>query len=110
MSGGQWDYCGSRIQDGLETVSADQEALAHWPVTTRLLKALAQPLYDVEHDMDWALSGDTLISDADDIAMAAKIVDAVLKACPDAWFPRGKWATIQAVQDRALEREQVRYD
>lgn len=32
----------------------------------------------------------------------------LLKIMPDTWFPRGKWATIQAVQGRMAEHEEGR--
>ena len=59
----------------------------------------------VERDMDYDLSGDSHIPDdeAFDRAAFAAVLDALLKAAPDAWFPRGKWATIQAIQARAAK-------
>jgi len=99
MSGGHWDYEGFRLQQGLLTVGQAQEL---WPLTTQAFVALANPLFDAEHEMDWAMSGDTNPSEVDDTAMFKALLEALMKIAPDSWFPRGKWATIQAVQDRVV--------
>ncbi len=101
MSGGHWNYVGAVIRDSLETIARDDEA-GRWPITRALFAALAPVLTDAEHEMDWDLSADSLIpGDATwDRATAGKVLDAVLRPLPDEWFPRGKWATIQALQGR----------
>lgn len=55
--------------------------------------------------MDWDLSGDTKIEPDEDFnrKQFGTLLDELLKIAPDEWFPRGKWATIQAVQARAEE-------
>jgi hypothetical protein len=65
-----------------------------------MFETLAGVLYATEHAMDWDLSADATNPHTDE-QMAGMILDAVLKVCPDEWFPRGKWATIQAFQERA---------
>ena len=98
MSGGHWDYVGYRIHDELRMIGTDEEAVEKWPVTTAMFAALSEVLHEAEHQMDYALSGDT--ESPSDLPMAERIVTAVLTAAPNGWFPRGKWATIQAIQDR----------
>lgn len=106
MSGGHWNHCGGRIARDMERISNDEDARTYWPVTCALFGAIGEALREAEHQMDWALSGDTLPEDVSDAAMTAAILDvlnAVLKAAPDAWFPRGKWATIQTILERATK-------
>ena len=102
MSGGHWNYAGAIVRDGLETVSEDQDARDRWPLTAAAFKALAELVYRIEHEMDFALSGDSAIIDdgAFDRRDVGELLDGILKITPDAWFPCGKWATIQAIQGR----------
>jgi hypothetical protein len=107
MSGGHWDYCGSRIRNELERIADDQQVTARWPLISQLFRNLATIVYDAEHEMDWDLSSDSHI--ADDKVFQRSVVGAVLvsamKAAPDEWFPRGKWATIQVMQGRITDSE-----
>ena len=84
MSGGQWDYCGSRIRSELEMIAEDPLVRKRWPRIARLFADLSQIIYDAEHTMDWDLSGDTVIPDdkkfevricADALASVIKILD-----------------------------------
>ena len=102
MSGGHWDYSGIRLQDILEIIATDEEMKTRWPDLAQLFGELGPILYDIEHDIDWDFSGDSSIKDDRKFSDAAigKIFEAAMKAAPDSWFPRGKWATIQAVQER----------
>lgn len=61
MSGGHWDYSGYPIQTRIEAIANDPQVRKRWPRTAAVLKALAPVLYEIEHDMDWDLSSDTLI-------------------------------------------------
>jgi len=101
MSGGQWNYEDKRMRDVFEEIG-DEEVKRRWPKTAEMIKLLGSSLCDVTHEMDWDLSGDTHHDDdkAFDRECQAKLLDAVLKTCPDEWFPRGKWGTIQAIQER----------
>lgn len=105
MSGGHWDYQSHRIEDALNTISEDEIVRTRWPVLGKLLQALGQELAKCEHDMDWDISGDSSIKDdaAWERERLGAILEATMKAAPDEWFPRGKWATIQAVQGRMGE-------
>jgi len=102
MSGGRWDYVGSRIRTGLEEIAQSEEVKERWPRLAEALDRLGQVLYMVEHDMDWDLSADSYIDDdpAFEKAALGKLLDATLRALPDDLFERGKWATIQAWQER----------
>jgi hypothetical protein len=105
MSGGHWDYAGSKVRDALANLSEDKQAKRRWPCLASLLGRLAEVIYDLEHRMDWALSGDHLIENDEEFDKKAVglILECAMKAAPDKWFPRGKWATIQAVQGRMEE-------
>jgi len=100
MSGGHFNYAGNKIFNGLEDIYNDDEVERVWPITCALLSELGGKLSDIEADMDYFISGDT-VSVPDDEEMVGKLLDVVLKACPDDWFPKGKWATIQAFQARS---------
>ena len=63
MSGGHWNYANFRIQDGLETIAEDEDVEKRWPIISKVFGNLAAILYNTAHDMDWDLSGDTLIVD-----------------------------------------------
>lgn len=102
MSGGHWDYSGFKLQNILENIAEDEEMKARWPDLAELFSDLGPVLYEIEHELDWHLSGDSIIKDNRKFSDAAiwKILEVAMKAAPDSWFPRGKWATIQAVQER----------
>lgn len=74
MSGGHWNYCGVRIRDDLENVATDEIVVARWPKLGAVLERLAVALHDVEREMDWDISCDSLIKDD-----AAFQRDAILK-------------------------------
>ena len=63
MSGGYWEYQGYPILQGLNMVAEDPVAKARWPKTTAAFGGLGPLLYQLEHDMDWDLSGDSFIPD-----------------------------------------------
>jgi len=97
---------GYRIHDDLFTVSEDGDVAGRWPLICNVMSAFGTWFQAVEHEMDYDISGDTSIGETFgdetfDRAEFAKLLDALLKIAPDEWFPRGKWATIQAVQQRA---------
>ena len=99
MSGGHFNYAGFRIQQGLQTIANDDDVKDRWQRISAILFRLGDILYDLEHDLDWDLSGDHLITDVDfENRKLGLILTEVMKQCPDDWFPRGKWATIQAFQ------------
>ena len=102
MSGGHWQYGHSILRDHLELVGTDPDVVERWPLLASVLTRLADVLYGTEQEMDYDLSGDSFISDdaAFDRAALGRILEITMKAAPDAWFPRGKWATIQAIQGR----------
>jgi hypothetical protein len=102
MSGGYWNYVGYRIRDELLNIAQDKNVASRWPKTAEALAGFADAIYKIEHGMDWDLSADASIRNdtAFDNEAVGLLLEAVLKAAPDAWFPRGKWATIQAVQAR----------
>jgi len=58
MSGGRFDYCGFRIQDGMSSIAGDEEVIRRFSFLSTLLNKLGQIMYDMEHDIDWDLSGD----------------------------------------------------
>ena len=63
MSGGHWQYSGSRLRDLLEQIAGDREVRWRWPRIAQFLASLAPILYDAEHEMDWDLSSDSSVKD-----------------------------------------------
>jgi hypothetical protein len=63
MSGGHWDYSGSRIQLALEEIAEDERVRARFPALAKTLDHLSSILYDMEHDLDWDFSDDSYIPD-----------------------------------------------
>lgn len=102
MSGGHFQYSGFKIQEALDAIAEDAEVMKRFPSLVVLLSRLGETLYAMEHDLDWDLSSDSHIED--DVKYEEKVIwsllDAAMRAAPDPWFPRGKWATIQAVDGR----------
>lgn len=105
VSGGHWDYLSHRIQEALEQVAADEFVKRRWPKVGTLLNELAPILAQIEHDMDWDICSDSSIPDDAkwEAERIGQILEAAMIAAPDEWFPRGKWATIQAVQGRIAQ-------
>lgn len=63
MSGGHWNYAGFTIQDRLQEIAYDENVLKRWPLVAESFRRLADTIYDVEHAMDWDISGDSSIED-----------------------------------------------
>ena len=63
MSGGHFEYCQSRMRNCLERIAEDEEILQRWPRLAQRLDMLAHVLNDIIHDIDWDLSGDSIIED-----------------------------------------------
>jgi hypothetical protein len=62
MSGGHWDYSQYKVRDTLESVSYDTEIAKRFPRLSSVMKELSTTLYDIINDLDWDLSGDTIIN------------------------------------------------
>jgi hypothetical protein len=90
------------MRDDLLAIGEDETVQQRWPILAALFTALAEVVPQAEHDMDWDICGDTCINNDRefDLRSAGKLLDSVLKALPDEVFERGKWATIQAWQQR----------
>lgn len=76
MSGGRWQY--ARWQYDLRSVGEDASVQKRWPLVSSAFVDLANALAEVEHDMDWCLSGDTVIED--DAAFDAAAYHAIASA------------------------------
>ena len=63
MSGGHFDYQGFKLREILENISTDEKVASRWPMLSKALGALGPLLDDLEHEMDWDLSGDSSIED-----------------------------------------------
>lgn len=61
MSGGHWDYEDSRIVELLEKISNDGYVIKRFPALTVVLRTIGKTLGDIAHDLDWDLSGDSMI-------------------------------------------------
>lgn len=62
MSGGHWNYDGFRMRNHLENIGTDKEVKKRFPKLAEVLRKLAAVLGDIDHDLDWDLSGDQSIS------------------------------------------------
>ena len=108
MSGGHFERIGFLIQESLNMLAEHEDVRRRWKTLATLFEFLGPWLYALEKEMDWDLSGDKALPVVDEIWERSKLVtllDAVLKGAPDDLFPRGKWATIQAIQERARETD-----
>ena len=101
MSGGEWNYVGGRIDNDLQMLSEDPQIQGRWPRLAHLLSHLGSAIRVAEHEMDWDVCSDKAISDdaAFERRVIGEVLEAAMRAAPDEWFPRGKWATIQALQE-----------
>jgi hypothetical protein len=102
MSGGHFEYAGRTARGLLEAVFEDPDVARRFPAIRELLYAVANWVYTVEHGIDWDFSGDTLIEDdaAWERDRLCELLRHAMHAAPDDLFPRGKWATIQAIEGR----------
>lgn len=105
MSGGHWEYDDRKLESILLMIAEDEKVQERWPEIGQVFAVLSVVLLKISHDMDWDLSFDLSIRDDRSFQNAAigKILEAVMKVAPDKWFSRGKWATIQAIQERIHE-------
>lgn len=71
MSGGHFDYVGFRLQESIQEIAKDPKVQKRWPDLAKTLDLLSQWIYDVEHAIDWDLSGDTGIADDADFEAEA---------------------------------------
>jgi len=61
MSGGHWDYCQYRIEEYLDRVGTDGYVIMRFPKLAQVLRDLGVQLNSIVHDLDWDISGDTII-------------------------------------------------
>ena len=105
MSGGYWEYADRNLESILLNIAEDATVQKRWPEIGQVFAALVPLLLKSSHEMDWDLSGDLSITNDHEFSESTigEILEAVMKVAPDAWFPRGKWATIQAIRGRIYE-------
>ena len=67
------------MQEHLTNISEDESVKQRWPNLASMLGKLAQTLGDIDHDIDYDLSGDTTIQNDDnfDAKCVLALVDAV---------------------------------
>lgn len=58
MSGGRFDYCGTRIRDDLLLIAQDRDVVRRWPQLAERLAAIANSIAQIEREIDLELSGD----------------------------------------------------
>lgn len=61
MSGGHWDFGGFNMVEHLREVAQDEAVIKRFPKLSKVLDDLSDNLYQIEHDLDWDLSGDFYI-------------------------------------------------
>lgn len=86
MSGGTWQY--GRLRLDMEEIGEDPIVKEQWPLVAKMFMALATALYEVEHDIDWYLSGDSSITEKFEIEAVEKILIAAMRVAPDELFLR----------------------
>jgi hypothetical protein len=79
MSGGHWDYSHHQIRECLEAVADDKTIREDFPTIARAFKELSAVMYEIVHDLDWHLSGDTTIHDPKKFEKEA--VNKIMEAC-----------------------------
>jgi len=103
MSGGHFEYIGRGAGQSLCEIAIDKNVRERFSVLANLFQQLGEKVARIEHDLDWDFSGDKGIKERDidfEKSAIADLLEVCMKASPDEWFPRGKWATIQAIQGR----------
>ena len=103
MSGGHFEYVGSLIQTNLAAIANDKIMKERFPILSELLQKLGNEIYRIEHCIDYDICGDTKLKESDvdvEKLFIGNLLEDCMKVAPDKWFPRGKWATIQAIQAR----------
>lgn len=63
MSGGHWEHYGLQMQDMLEDIGNDDVVKTRFPRLSNILIRLGKVLCDIEHELDWDISGDSKIKD-----------------------------------------------
>ena len=102
MSGGSWEYQQYFLEEILKTIGQDYAVASNFPVLAELFRELGIKLRGIADDLDSHASSDVIIKDFRQFEKDATVIILILamKAAPDELFPRGKWATIQAIQER----------
>lgn len=82
MSGGRWDYLGPKLESILSEIGDDLKVRERFPRLGVFLPILGKILRDMEHDLDWDLSGDDPISHDKEFtdAVFSRIYEALMKA------------------------------
>lgn len=103
MSGGHFGDVQSQVRGALEQVSCDNGVIRRFPALAEALGGLSMQLYEICREIDFDFSDDSRIEDDQVFELRAigALLHAVLRVAPDNWFSRGKWATIQAFQERS---------
>jgi hypothetical protein len=99
VSGGTLDYLSCKFEDAALAIETEPDYVKQWPMTCKVMAALLRAMSRVEHSMDWDVAGDAAAERSDN-QMTGDILIEFLRVLPDEWFPKGKWATIQASQQR----------
>ena len=78
------DYSGYRIQNALDQIAQTPDVVRRWPRTAKALDRIAVVLYDIEHDMDWCLAGDTILPNdsAFDAQCLARLQESIMENLP----------------------------
>ena len=82
----------SRQPRGLDSVNLSESAIVRVGLVDMLTAAIGDHEYTLGHT---------------DVSVALLVIEAAKRAPDNAqWFPRGKWATIQSLQDRVVDELQ----
>jgi hypothetical protein len=58
LSGGRWGYAGKKVEWEVEEFVEDRWVSKNMPLTAKTFRAFARAFRDIEHSVDWMLSGD----------------------------------------------------
>lgn len=78
MSGGHWNHAQYKIEDLLGSIGEEYQVHIHYPRLAQAFRNLAIELGQIEHDLDWWLSGDTGRPPRSEREMLVDILGAVL--------------------------------
>lgn len=104
MSGGHWNYSGHQAVEHIRTVTEEPEIQERFPILAQFLRKLGDWLHQLDKALDYDLSGDSHIRNEAEFEL--QTIGALLVQAPAALsdrpelFPRGKWGTVQAWQQR----------
>ena len=79
MSGGYFEYADMRLQNELDGAFGDGKIEKDFPKSAGIIQDLSKNTLDILHDLDWHMSGDSEITDAEMLQRIAERLNGVLQ-------------------------------